>query len=437
MKHRRLGLILAGVLLLNSCSDTEGTDPTTDSTTPAEPVELTFRLWDEGAAEAYAESFDAFTEENPNITVTIDLVDPTDYWDSARGDFDSGSMADVFWVDRTNLSDLATNGHLVEIADSGNWSEILVELFTIEDELWAVPQMWNSTALYYNRDLYQDVDVSVSNLEWAPDGGDGDTLLDAALTLTTDMDGNTAGSDDFDASSIETYGFAADYELHSAFVPFLLQAGGSLQDSAGAFAFATEEGEQAAQHLVDLTQEHHVSPPAEDAYTDPNHNQDLFTSGNLVLYQSDSARLSDIAAQSDFSWGVAPLVGGPEGKVAVVDGIGVAGNANSDHPEETELLLNWLGTTGGMQPLADNGIGFPATTSGQDAYVNYWAKQGVDVSAFIESTLHGVPITTHDFDIHHAIMEMEPIIGRMLNGEIPVDEALRQAQEAGNSALDL
>jgi len=108
-------------------------------------------------------------------------------------------MADVFWVDRTNLSDLATNGHLVEIADSGNWSEILVELFTIEDELWAVPQMWNSTALYYNRDLYQDVDVSVSNLEWAPDGGDGDTLLDAALTLTTDMDGNTAGSDDFDA----------------------------------------------------------------------------------------------------------------------------------------------------------------------------------------------------------------------------------------------
>lgn len=429
MKQRHFGLIAAGLLLLSACTNTA--DSANGTTESRAPVELTFRLWDEGAAEAYEESFEAFTARNPHIRVAIELVDIGDYQD-ALGE---GDLPDVFWADYTTLIDGVDRDQLIPIESSNNWSQTFAKLFTVDDTLYAVPQLWNSTALYYNKDLYEGQEVSVNKLEWAPDGGDSDTLLDVARSLTVDAEGNHPTDEDFDSDEIETYGFAVDYDLHSTFVPFLLQSGGALQDSEGTFSFDTEQGHQSAQYLVDLPEKHEVSPPATEAFNDPKHNEDLFTDGRLALYQSDSSRIADIAEHSSFSWGIAPLVAGPEGEFAVVDGIGAAGNANSEHPEESALLLDWLGTGTGQEYLGSHGVGFPATSSGQDTYVNYWAKQGIDVSAFIESTLNGVPITAHGHNIAPALETMEPIVTSMLAGDIPVKTALQEAQEAGNEAL--
>src|SRR5699024_4260158 len=142
-----------------------------------------------------------------------------------------------------------------------DWEKAVVDLFTIDEELWAVPQMWNSVALYYNRDLYES-DTRVEDLTWSSDSSE-DTLIATAQRLTVDADGETAESDNFDADNIEQYGFASDVDLRSTFIPFLSQAGGQFQAEDGTFAFASTHGEEAIQYLVDLTAEHRVSPGAE------------------------------------------------------------------------------------------------------------------------------------------------------------------------------
>lgn len=338
-------------------------------------------------------------------------------------------MADVYWINSANIRDHSDS--LIHIENPrDDWEKAVVDLFTIDEELWAVPQMWNSVALYYNRDLYES-DTRVEDLTWSSDSSE-DTLIATAQRLTVDADGETAESDNFDADNIEQYGFASDVDLRSTFIPFLSQAGGQFQAEDGTFAFASPHGEEAIQYLVDLTAEHRVSPGAELSSEEI---QDLFTSGRVALYQTDSTELTAIASESDFSWAIAPIVGGPAGKISVVDGVAAAGNSATAHPEETRLLLEWLGTARAQDPIASHGITFPANLRAQDTYVNYWAKEGVDVSVFIESSTDAVTISGHDHDIHPALEEIASYRESILSGEIPVAEGLEIAQRAGNEAL--
>lgn len=436
MTRKFLAAFTAVALLMGACSSAPNGDETTDATTAPDPVELTFRIWDIGADDAYEESFDAFTAENPHISVTIETVDENQYWDRAESDTADGTMPDAYWIDPSNVAALAEDGTIVEItADRGGWAQSLVQLFTLEDQLWGVPQMWRSVALYYNRDLYADIETNVENLTWSPDEEE-DILLEVARTLTVDEDGNSAGTEDFDPNSIARYGYAVQPDLTRTFVPFLVQAGGQFQDDDGHFVFASDEGEQSTQYLTDLINEHDVSPPLEATTSHEHGAADLFIDEDIALYQGDSDALRLIAEGADFTWGVAPIVGGPNGKISVVDGIAVAGNAESEHPEETALLLAWLGSDQGQDPLASHGLAFPASITGQDTYVNYWAKEGVDVSVFIESSTDATTISSHSLDILPALEEIQPIIWDIINGELPVDQGLQEAEDTGNAALN-
>lgn len=423
-------MALALLLVLGACSATDNDDPTADPDGTPEPVTLTFRTWDERSAAAYAESFEAFTAENPHITVTVETVNKDEYWVRADEDITSGEMADVYWIDPANIVDHSDTLILIE-DPRDDWEKPVVDLFTADEELWAVPQMWNSVALYYNSDLY-DADTRIDDLTWAPEGDAGDTLIATAQSLTLDAGGNTADSENFDADDIVQYGFASDSDLRSTFIPFISQAGGQFQADDGTFAFASPEGEQAVNYLVDLTDEHHISPEPSLSGSDI---QSLFTSGELVLYQADSTALTAIAADSEFSWAVAPIIGGPEGKISVVDGVAAGGNAATSHPEETRLLLEWLGTARAQDPIASHGITFPANMRAQDTYVNYWAKEGVDVSVFIEGATDAVTISSHNQDIHPALDEIASYRETIFSGDLPVGEALEQAERAGNEAL--
>lgn len=79
-------------------------------------------------------------------------------------------------------------------------------IYTRDGSLWRFLQLWDSIALFYNKDLTDAAGVDVEDLTWAPDAGDGDTLLPALQKLTTDKSGNTAESADSDSSNVATFG---------------------------------------------------------------------------------------------------------------------------------------------------------------------------------------------------------------------------------------
>src|SRR5699024_7664244 len=78
-----LGAAAVSAFALAACSPGSGGSgggAGTGSDGDGEQTVVTFRLWDDNAAAAYKDSFDAFTAAHPDIRVEIELVPWQDYW---------------------------------------------------------------------------------------------------------------------------------------------------------------------------------------------------------------------------------------------------------------------------------------------------------------------------------------------------------------------
>jgi multiple sugar transport system substrate-binding protein len=436
-------LAATALTLAAACSPT--IDASDEDTAASAATTVTFRLWDDVAAAAYQESFDAFSAQHPDIRVDVEVVPRADYWERLPRDLSSGKMADIFWADTAHFARYADDGDLLDITaalgdDHDEWEQSVVDLYTRDGTLWGVPQLWESIALYYNRDLVEAAGVDPTALTWGPPSGEGeqvgtdDTLLTAARALTTDAAGRHPGDAGFDAAAIQTFGIDAQADPQAVYPDFLAENGAQFQDG-DEFAFATPEGEQAFQYLVDLINTHHVAPPAGDTSTNGDLTRDLFLQGRLGLFQSGPHNLREIADNADLRWGLAPMVAGPEGRVSVVDGVSAVGNAHTDSVEATTEVLRWLGSTDGQSALASQGVAFPAAVDAQRTYLNYWADRDVDVRAFVDAVRGPTAPAPTGPDVNAGIGALTPILQDMFLGIIPVPEALKQAQEAGNAAL--
>lgn len=130
------------------------------------------------------------------------------------------------------------------------------------------------------------------------------------------------------------------------------------------------------------------------------------------------------------------MVAGPEGRVSVMHGVAAVGNADTENMDATVTVLKWLGSADGQAALAGRGIAFPGAVAAQDALVNYWSERGVDVQVFIEAA-NGQTIAAPVGPLVGAgANQLTPILQEMFLGNIPVAEALEQAQAAGNEAME-
>ena len=436
--------IAAAALVLAACSPGSGdagSAATSEETEATGTTTVTFRLWDDVAAPAYEESFDAFMAQNPDITVQVELVPWGDYWERLPLDLQSGDMADIFWTNTSNFGRYADNGNLINIdevigEDHDEWTESVVSLYERDGALWGVPQLWDSIALYYNADLVDAAAVDPTDLTWVPGGGEGGTLLPAARALTADSAGLHPEEEGFNPDDRVTFGFNAQADLQAIYLDFLGSAGAEFQDEDGQFAFASPEGEAAFQYLVDMVNTWHVAPSAADTNTNGDITRDLFLQGKLGLFQSGPYNLKTIAENAEFTWGLAPMVAGPEGRVSVMHGVAAVGNADTENMDATVTVLKWLGSADGQAALAGRGIAFPGAVAAQDAFVNYWAERGVDVQVFIDAA-NGQTIAAPVGPLVGAgANQITPILQEMFLGNIPVAEALEQAQAAGNEAME-
>ncbi|VEI13395.1 ABC transporter substrate-binding protein [Trueperella bialowiezensis] len=439
------GAIVATLgLALAACSPSTGggSSPSSSASGSSQPAgeqkTITFRLWDETAAPAYEESFAKFEEKNADIKVEVELVPWGDYWNQLPLDVASGEMADIYWVNSSNFARYADNGNLINITeelspDHDEWQQSIVDLYTRNNALWGVPQIWDSTALFYNKDLVEKEGIDVTNLKW---GGDDDTLLPAAQALTVDKNGNKAGTPDFDPENIAVYGFNAQADLQAIYNPWIASNGSSLQDDAGQFSFADPKGVEAFQYLVDMIHTHHVAPPATETNTNGDITRDMFIRGELAMYQSGPYHLKQIDENTSVKWALAPQVAGPEGRFSGSHGVVAVGNAQTKNHAETLRVLEWLGSAEGQKPLGEMGVSFPGAVDAQSAYVDYWATKGVDVSVFIEAANGNTAKAPFGPDVNSGASAYSPKLLDVFLGVVPVEQGLKEAQDLGNAAMN-
>ncbi len=431
--------VAAAALALAACSPGANNDPDPTGADGGDVTTVTFRLWDEAAQAAYEESFAAFTEQNPDIRVEIEQVPWANYWDQLPLDIQSGEMADIFWTNTSNFGVYADNGNLLDITatlgdDHDEWNQSAIDLYTRDGALWGVPQLTDSIALYYNKTLLDAAGIDPNTLAWSPDASE-DTLLPALQQLTTDSAGTTAAESGFDADDVDVYGFNAQNDLQAIWLNFLAENGGTFQ-TGDDYSFDSPEGVAAFQYLVDLINTHHVAPPAADTNANGDLSRELFVQGKLALFQSGQYSLPATADIGDsFEWGIVPMIAGPEGRIGVVHSVAALGNAATEHPEAVTEVLRWIGSAEGQSYLAESGAAFPAAVEAQQTFTDYWDGQGVDTSAFVEQAAGqsvSAPLGPNSNAGLNAIGGYFP---DMFAGDIPVADALAQAQQAGNEAI--
>lgn len=407
---------------------------------------VTFRLWDEKVAAAYRQSFDEFTREHPDIEVRINVVAYSSYFDALRTDVAGGGADDVFWLSNAYFAGYADTGRLLDVgqtlgADAARaWDAPAVAQFTRNGVLWAVPQVTDAgIAVYFNADLLDRANVDLTEilgLRWSPGGAAaGDTLRSLLARLTVDEDGNRADTPQFDPTRVRQWGYNAANDLQGIYLDYIGSAGGLFQDG-DRFAFDNAAAVQAFQYLVGLINDDHVAPPASDTNANGDFSRNQFLQGRMALFQSGTYNLAAIADQAPFRWGVTMLPSGPTGRVSVTNGIAVAGNSASPHPDAVRQVLAWMGSTQGNEFLGADGAAIPAVIAAQPAYFDHWAARGVDVTPFFK-VLNGPRIPAPGGPgFASGYQAFTPFFDEMFLGRKDVASSLAEAQSAANAAAD-
>ncbi|MCM3661210.1 extracellular solute-binding protein [Georgenia satyanarayanai] len=434
----RAGAALAIAAVMAACGEPAGDAAGTDATAGLSTV--TFRLWDDAAAAAYRESFDAFNAVHRDIHVEVEVVPEAGYADRTASDLSDGTMADVFWTTSDSVAALAHSGEVLELRetlgeDVGDWEPTVTGLYTLDDGLWAVPQLWDSTVLFYNTDLVEEAGVDPATLTWHPDavrekapaGGAsapalGDTLREAVRTLTRDEEGRTATDKDFSKDGVAQYGFTTDLTAPAVWLPYLAQLG-AVPTTGDDLSLTSPAARDAFGYLAELP----AVPPA------PIPDRELFTNGDLALFQASSAEMRHLAGATGIRWGVASVPSGPDGRVSVVDGVGASANAATENPDATAEVLRWLSSTDGQSALASHGVGVPAAAGAQDLYLSSWSDRGVDATAVVAP--EAVVTAASGPRAREVLEAVRPILGEMFRGDRPLTEALSAAQATAEQAL--
>ncbi|MFC7789933.1 extracellular solute-binding protein [Microbacterium sp. MAHUQ-60] len=411
---------------------------------PESSTTLSFRLWDPNVAAAYRTSFDAF-EAKTGHRVDIVVIPWEDYWSQLRTDIASGTIDDVFWTNATNLAEYARAGTLsavspAQIADqSRDWAPSVVSQFTLDGELWGVPQLTDpGIGVLVNTDLLRSSGLSmddVSDLSWDPKAPD-DTLRTAARLLTQDADGDHPGDPEFEQSRIVHYGYGASSDLNAMLLPFLGSNGGAWQRG-DEFVFASPKGVEAIGYLVGLINDETVAPPAADTVAPAGSDavKDLFLKGRLALFQTGAYSLPSVEEFADFSWAIAPIPSGPEGRISPTNGIVASASSVTSNPDAQAALLHWLGSTEGTQAIGESGSTLPAVLSAQEQYREVWMRRGIDVTPLFDVLENGSVQPPQGQNYGAASDAMRPFLDKAFLGAQAVEDNVHRAQRSANEAM--
>ncbi|GAB3936049.1 sugar ABC transporter substrate-binding protein [Kribbella albertanoniae] len=372
LSRRTLLLGAAGLAGLTACGSS------TDKTSSGGKTELVYRLWDEQQEVGYKAVFAAFTAENPDITVRMEVLPWDQYWTKLTTELAGGKAPDVFWLTVENFPDLAGKGVLAPLDDViaragiklDSYHPNVVQSYKFEDKQLGLPKDLGVVGLLYNKSLVAKAGITMpSELTWAPDGSG--NFLEIARKLT-------AGD--------KQWGFCSWNHSQTQWLNWIASNGGRAMDKPyGTFDFAGPKSVEALQWARDLIFKWRVSPDGTRTNPPTGQATEMFYRGEVAMFPANNALLPFALPEVKFPIGVAALPAGPSGRTVVINGLAEVMFARTKHPEEAGKLIAFLGSEKAQKLMGDAGYVIPALNDAGAGYAAYWKQKGIDVQPFIDS----------------------------------------------------
>lgn len=425
MKWKKtLILILCFTLItgvFSGCSRNEDAVNENEETSSSDEVVLTFGLWDKYQEPVLREIADKFEEENPNIKIDLQLTPFSQYWTKLETAATGEVLPDIFWINGPNIVKYASNNLLLPLDEFiekddfklEEFPEALVELYTVDEELYGIPKDWDLTALWYNKKMFDEKNLEYPNSKWT-----WDDMVEAARKLTDESKG--------------TYGIAARPDTQEGLYNTIPQAGGYIiSEDRTKSGYGTKEAIEGTQIWIDLIEEG-LSPTLEEqADTSA---IEMFTSGKLAMIYAASWNVpvfmenEEIKDQIDLT--IMPSI---KEQSATIHGLANVISANTEHPEEAWKFVKYLGGKEANEIWANSGVVIPARTDVLDIWEESYPN--LNLQAFTEqlnyADVYPVSADTPKWND----LENE-YIKNIWNGNMSVEEGLKKLSEEMDKVLE-
>ena len=198
------------------------------------------------------------------------------------------------WDPRTLDISWATLSMIIQRLTGATWSdfsEASVETYRLEGEgLVGIPFAVYPSAMFYNRDLFDEAGLDYPPHEWGADYADGDPwdiakLEELAMILTVDANGNDANSPDFDPENIVQFGYHTVWSDGLRTDCAALFGADHVIDENGK-AYLSDDWRECVRWYYSGIHEKHFIPNQTYEVSDLLANDNTFDSGNLAMTHS-------------------------------------------------------------------------------------------------------------------------------------------------------
>ena len=329
-------------------------------------VNITLGSWDdENGNQRHLAAIEAFQAENPDIEVEI-LPNPGGDWHARMLTLiASGELPDVYMVDSSFIPLFVESGGLADLTDfiEGENGFDPYEIFYsgvyengfYQGDPYVLAKDYATVAVYANKALFDAAGIDISAEGWTYDD-----LLDIALELTVDADGNNANSPDFNPDDIVQYGMDHRGDWWRGFQTFIYSFGSHTISEDGTTLdghFNSPETIAALSWMQDAVHEYHVAPTVGWLTAQEGGSMQSFLDGNLAMVVGMGPWFLGMLEETPgFEYVILPMPEGPGGKHGAVCWAGFGMSPTTENPDASWALLQALGTELGQTQYGEHAL---------------------------------------------------------------------------------
>lgn len=324
---------------------------------------------------------DAYEAENDNVSISIQLTPYKggEYWTKLEASAGGGTAPDVFWLNVLHLDSYVEGGILDDLSDAiassdikDNFAETLVNNYVRDGKNYAVPKDFDTNALWYNKDLFDQAGV-----EYPTD----DMTYDDLVALATELK---------DKLPDGVYPFACPVDFQTWYYQTVYANGGwILNDDATETGYGDAKTQEGIQCWIDMI-DAGLSPSA--STLSETGSDAMFEGEQIAMTLAGSYMVPEYASNDTIKDKIdcveVPTFNGVEDNC--INGLGFAVYEGSKQKEEAEKFAIWMGSSEAQKIQGETGVVISAREDAQQ----YFAKtnEQYNLAAYTNHSAEAYPL---------------------------------------------
>lgn len=387
-------------------------------------TKLVMSLWDEEQNKTMKKMIEVYEKENPNVTVETQLTTWSEYWTKLEASVTGGDAADIVWVNMLKAEGYVDAGVLMDVSEvakeldvEANFPKALVDGYTYDGKIYAIPKDFDTNGLFYNKELFDKAGVAYPTEEWTLDDmqkageqlkaklGEGEFASAVAYNSgQTTYQGSIYANGGYILNEDKTKAGWDDPKTIAGIEPWLKQ----IQTGVS----ATQE--QMADTLPDA----------------------MFGAGKLAMLLAGNYMVSTFE-QNEAIKGKYDVVSRPSfngKKTDVINGLGYAVNAQTKNKEEALKFLTWLGGEEAMKIQGQDGTVISARNDAQQYYKDTYPELNLEIfTANLDNTILIEPRCIK----YTELMDIQKtVVSEVWSGKMTLEEGCKKMAKDQQVILD-